>query len=66
MENIWREMGHVARPDKITQEALDRDDGHVVWAATTSLPTSYPCHVPEIDGKSAATPGAAHDLEAER
>jgi hypothetical protein len=29
MEMLWREMGSVAPPEKITQEAFDRDDGHL-------------------------------------
>jgi hypothetical protein len=29
MELLWREMGSVAPPEKITQEAFDHDDGHL-------------------------------------
>jgi hypothetical protein len=29
MEMLWREMGSVVPPEKITQEAFHRDDGHL-------------------------------------
>ena len=29
MDVLWREMGSVVPPEKITQEAFDRDDGHL-------------------------------------